>query len=72
MRLSPSAACVAAASVCALAIPVASLLGPPGLVLFFLLGVSVFGLALFVLDVRGNKADVTAGREGAPLPRSAP
>jgi hypothetical protein len=53
MKVSPSAACITAASVCALGIPAASLVGPPGLALFFLLGVSIFGLALFVLDVRG-------------------
>ena len=65
MKVSPSAACIAAASVCALAIPVASLLGPPGLVLFFLLGVSTFGLALFVLDVRGWAPNSSADNSSA-------
>jgi len=53
MKVSPSAACITAASACALGIPTATLLGPPGLAFLFLLGVSIFGLAAFELDVRG-------------------
>jgi hypothetical protein len=52
MKISPSAVCIMAASVCALGIPAAAILGPPGLALLFLLGVSVFGLALFALDLK--------------------
>ena len=51
MKVSPSAVCIIAASACALGIPAAAILGPPGLAFLFLLGVSVFGLALFVLDM---------------------
>lgn len=52
MKISPSAVCIIAASVCALGIPAAAILGPPGLALLFLFGVSVFGLALFVFDMK--------------------
>jgi hypothetical protein len=53
MKVSSGTACIAAASACALGIPTAALLGSPSLALAFLVGVSLFGLALFVLDMRG-------------------
>jgi len=53
MKISPTAACMTAASSCALGMPTAALLGSPGLAILFLLGVSAFGLALFVPDMRG-------------------
>jgi hypothetical protein len=40
------------ASACALRVP-AALLGSPSLAILFLLGVSAFGFAVFVLDIRG-------------------
>lgn len=52
MKISPSAACMSAAGACALGIPTAALLGPPGLAFFFLFGMSACGLVLFVLDMR--------------------
>jgi hypothetical protein len=41
-----------AATACALGIPAAAILGPPGSAFLFLFGVSVFGLALFVVDMQ--------------------
>jgi hypothetical protein len=52
MKVSPSAVCIMAATMCALGIPAAAIFGPPGLAFLFLFGVSVFGLALFVLDIK--------------------
>jgi hypothetical protein len=53
MKVSLSAACITGASACALGVPTAAFLSSPGLALLFLLGVSTFGLVLFVLDMRG-------------------
>jgi hypothetical protein len=52
MKVSPSAVCIMAATACALGIPAAAVLGAPGLAFLFLFGVSVFGLVLFVLDIK--------------------
>ena len=52
MKISPTVACMTAAGACALGIPAAALLGPPGLAFLFLFGVSALGLVVFVLDLR--------------------
>ena len=52
MKFSPTVACMTAAGACALGIPMAALLGSPGLAFFFLFAMSACGLVLFVLDMR--------------------
>jgi hypothetical protein len=47
MKITPAAGCIAAAGVCALGVPAAAL-SRPGLAL-----VVLFGLGVFVLDMRG-------------------
>ena len=52
MKISPTIACMTAAGACALGIPAAALLCPPGLAFILLFGVSALGLVVFVLDLR--------------------